>query len=66
MAIDTTNVNSGGKSIKIYGTIGSGGLLFRTSSFNLWGVAGQEFSRPVGKDVKPRDVSAGRFTDLMA
>jgi GH35 family endo-1,4-beta-xylanase len=40
-AIDTTNVNSGGKSIKVKGTIGSrGSCLFL--SFGFWGVVGQD------------------------
>jgi GH35 family endo-1,4-beta-xylanase len=40
-AIDTTNVNSGGKSIKVYGTIGSKGSCLNLA-FGLWGVAGQD------------------------
>jgi endo-1,4-beta-xylanase len=39
-AIDTTNVNSGGKSVKIYGTIGAKGSCLNLS-FDFWGVAGR-------------------------
>jgi GH35 family endo-1,4-beta-xylanase len=41
VAIDTTNVNSGGKSIKAYGTIGQVGACLNLA-FGFWGVVGQD------------------------
>jgi GH35 family endo-1,4-beta-xylanase len=40
VAIDTTNVNSGGKSIKAYETIGQAGSCLNLA-FGFWGVVGQ-------------------------
>jgi endo-1,4-beta-xylanase len=41
VAIDTTNVNSGGKSIKVYGTIGSRDSCLNLA-FGFWGLTGQD------------------------
>jgi hypothetical protein len=41
VAIDTTNVNSGGKSIKAYETIGQAGSCLNLA-FGIWGLTGQD------------------------
>lgn len=40
-AIDTTNVNSGGKSIKVYGTVGKVGSCLNLN-FGAWGLIGHD------------------------